>query len=421
RSHKMPEEVSHSAPAWLTEEYVQEKLRTYFGDESLILEKLEIKPAIPNGENYASVMTRINVEYSTKASKDRQATNFLVKTTFAAKDPAAHLLVHYGIYTREMDMYEQILPQMAEIGRSQLKDSRKLFAGTVNVDRERDSIIFEDLSLEKYKVACRLKKLDLEHTHLVLEKLANFHAAGAALAEQKPGIFEKNFDRGFYNKHTRGYEPIMRNQLQALSRSLELNKDLKQRYQAKIDRLVERVMDYGERSVTIRPGDFVTLCHGDIWTTNVMFNYAANGHPANAILIDFQFSVWNSPAIDLHYFFSTSIHENLRLEKQPELVQFYYYKLAEGLRKVKYSGVVPTLFEFQNQFRARAFYALFSSLIFEPCMLYTGKEEASIEMGMSDSEGGIRFRNSVYQAEHIQQKLPLILPFLDQQGLLDDM
>ncbi|KAH8267645.1 hypothetical protein KR018_012026, partial [Drosophila ironensis] len=354
--HTMPEEVSHLAPAWLTGEYVQEKLRIYLGEESLILEKLEIKPAVSNGENYSSVMTRINVEYSTKASKDRHATNFLVKTTFAAKDPVAHLLVHYGIYTREMDMYEQILPQMAEIGRSQLKDSRKLFAGTVNVDRERDSIIFEDLSLENYIVACRFKKLDLEHTHLVLEKLANFHAAGAALAEQKPGIFEKNFDRGFYNKHTRGYEPIMRNQLQALSRSLELNKDLKQRYQAKIDRLVERVMDYGERSVIIRPGDFVTLCHGDIWTSNVMFNYDANGHPANAIFIDFQFSVWNSPAIDLHYFFSTSILDNLRLEKQTELVQFYYYKLAEGLRKVKYSGVVPTLFEFQNQFRSRAFF-----------------------------------------------------------------
>ncbi|KAH8267233.1 hypothetical protein KR026_008598 [Drosophila bipectinata] len=417
----MPEESSHPAPKWLTREYVQEKLRAYFKDQSLELEKLEVKPAIPNGENYASVMTRVNVEYTTKGSKDKLATNFLLKTTFAEKDPAAHVLVHYGIYTREMDMYEKILPQLAAIIKSELNDSRKLFAGTVSVDREKDSIMFEDLSLENYKVMCRLKKLDLVHTHLALEKLASFHAASAALASQKPGIFEKNYDRGFFNKSVRAYQPIMRNLLQALSRSLELNSDLKERYQAKIDRLVDFVMDYGEQSTSINPGDFVTLCHGDLWTTNLMFQHDEQGHPTNAIFIDFQFSVWNSPAIDLHYFFSTSIYENLRLEKQPELVQFYYYKLAEALKKVKYSGKIPSLFEFQQQFRARAFYAVFSSLIFEPCMLYTGKEKASIEQGLSDSESGLRFRNSVYEAQHIQDKLPFILPFLDQLGLLDEM
>ncbi|XP_016952837.1 uncharacterized protein LOC108026419 [Drosophila biarmipes] len=417
----MPEETTHKAPAWLTEEYVEKKLRVYFKNDSLNVENLDIKPATANGENYASVMTRIKVEYTTKDSKDKQSTTFLLKTTFADKDPAAHLLFNYGIYTREIDMYEQILPRLADIVRDELHDSRKLFAATVNVDRERNSIMFEDLSLEKYKVACRVKKLDLEHTHLVLEKLADFHAAGAVLAERQRGIFEKNYDRGFFNKHVRGYEPIMRNILKALSRTLELNQDLKERYQEKIDGLIDNVMEYGERSTTINPGDFVTLAHGDIWTTNVMFQYDDEGHPTNAIFIDFQFSVWNSPAIDLHYFFSTSIHENLRLQNQTELVQFYYYKLVKALQKVNYSGKVPSLFEFQLQFRAKAFYAAFSSLIFEPTMVYNGKEEPSIESFMTADEKGVRLRDALYQTEENQKKLLLTLPFLDQWGLLDEM
>ncbi|XP_017017457.1 uncharacterized protein [Drosophila kikkawai] len=417
----MPEEKPHPAPEWLTKDYVEDKLKVYFKNNSLKLEKLEVKPAIPNGENYASIMTRINVEYTTKESGEKQATNFLVKTTVASKDPAAHVLKHYGIYTREMDMYEKILPQLAVIVKGELEDSMRLFAGTVNVDRERDSIIFEDLSLEKYKVACRLKKLDLEHTRLVLEKLADFHAAGAVLAERQPGIFEENFDRGFFNKHTRGYEPIMRNLLEALSRSLELQPDLKQRYQAKIDRLIDRVMDYGEQSTSINPGDFVTLTHGDIWTTNVMFQYDAEGHPFNAIFIDFQFTVWNSPALDLHYFFSTSIHENLWREKQSELVQFYFYKLVAALKKVKYSGRIPSLFEFQQQFRTKAFYAVFASLIFEPTMVYNGNEEASMEQILSSSEKGMRFKNDVYQLAEIKRKLQDTLPYLDHLGLLDEM
>ncbi|XP_041674679.1 LOW QUALITY PROTEIN: uncharacterized protein LOC108113795 [Drosophila eugracilis] len=414
----MSAKTSHKAPAWLTEEYVEKRLRVYFKNETL---NVDIKPAIASGENYASVMTRIYVDYTTSDSKHKQAVTFLVKTTFADKDPVSHILLNYGIYTREMDIYERILPRLADIVKNELRDSRKLFAATVNVDCERDSIVFEDLSLEKYKVACRVKKLDLEHVHLVLEKLANFHAAGAALAERQPGIFEKNYDRGFFNKHVRSYEPIMKNILIALSHTLELNPDLKERYKTKIDRLIDNVMDYGERSTSLSPGDFVTLAHGDIWTTNVMFQYDDQGHPINAILIDFQFSVWNSPAIDLHYFFSTSIHENLRLQHQTELVQFYYYKLAEALKKVKYLGKVPSLFEFQHQFRSKAFYAVFASLIFEPTMVYNGKEELSIQNFMSNDEKCERLRDAVYQTEENQKKLRLSLPFFDQLGLLDDM
>jgi len=352
----MAEKNTLEAPAWLTVDYVEKKLCKYFEDDSLKLKKLGIVPATAKGDNYASVMARINVNYSTKDSKDLQTGTFLLKTTFADKDPAAILLSDYGVYTREMEIYEQILPHLSKMVRDEIKDSRKLFAATVDVDRKRDSIIFEDLSLEQYKVACRLKKLDLKHTHLVLEKLARFHAAGAVLAKRKPGIFEKNYDRGFFNKHVRGYQQTFKNLLQALSRSLELNKDLKERYQRKIDRLVGNIMDYGERSTSVNPGDFLVLAHGDLWTTNVMFQYDDQGHPTNAILIDFQFSVWNSPAIDLHYFFSTSIQDNLRWKHQPELVQFYYYKLVESLKKLKYSQQIPTLFDFQLQFQARAFY-----------------------------------------------------------------
>ncbi|KAH8284214.1 hypothetical protein KR054_012243 [Drosophila jambulina] len=417
----MPETLTHKAPAWLTEEYVEEKLRVYFKDESLNVEQLEIKPAIGNGENYASVMTRINVEYTTTDSKVRQHATFLVKTTLADKDPASDLFSDYGIYTREMDMYNRILPHLADLVKEDVGDSRKMFAATVDVDRKRNSIIFEDLSLEKYKVACRLKKLGLSHTQLVLEKLAYFHAAGAALAERQPGIFEENYDRGFFNKHTRGYEHIMTSLLRALSRSLELNLDLKKRYQPKIDGLINRVMDYGEQSVSINPGDFVTMVHGDLWTTNVMFQYDGKGHPSNAIFIDFQFSVWNSPVIDLHYFFSTSIQEDLRLQHQPALVQFYYNKLVEGLRNLRYSGHVPSLFEFQQQFRAKAFYAAFASLVFGPTMVYTGKEEASVEQIISTSEKGLRFKDALYQSEYMQKILLSTLPFLDQYGLLDEM
>lgn len=54
-------------------------------------------------------------------------------------------------------------------------------------------------------------------------------------------------------------------------------------------------------------------------------------------------------------------------------------------------------------------------------MVYNGKEEASMEQILSTSEKGIRFKDSVYQAPEILEKMKDTLPFLDQLGLLDEM
>lgn len=54
-------------------------------------------------------------------------------------------------------------------------------------------------------------------------------------------------------------------------------------------------------------------------------------------------------------------------------------------------------------------------------MQYDGKEDASIEQVLSSSESGMRFKDSVYESKAIKKKLGIILPFLDQFGLLDDM
>lgn len=359
----MPEQTIqefHAAPVWLTREYVEQKLREYLKDEKVQLEQLHIKPATANGENYASVMTRINLEYTDKDLLHQRAT-FLVKTTFANKDPAAYILEPYGIYVREINMYEDVLPKLAKILREEFNDPRKYFAATMSADRERDSIIFEDMSLEKYYVADRLAQLDAKKTKLLLEKLAAFHAAAAVLNQRQPGIFSEKYDRCFFNRHTRGYQPVMQNMVNALAKSLDNDEELK-RYAEKVkglasDKSNPRIMEYTERSMEYQEGDFLTLCHGDLWTTNFMFHNNEHGEADNVIFIDFQFSVFNSPAIDLQYLFATSIQEDVCVD---EMIQFYHKHLVQALKKLKYSykGKVPSLFDFQLQFQARAFYGM---------------------------------------------------------------
>ncbi|XP_060646848.1 uncharacterized protein LOC132784939 [Drosophila nasuta] len=416
----MPEPIVnefHVAPIFLTRDYIEQKLRAYVKDAKLQLTELQVTPGTANGENFVSVMTRITMKYRGKDLVNQKAT-FLVKTTFADKDPVAHLLEPYGIYVREMDMYEEILPKLSAIIKQDLHDPRKLFAGTMNVDRERTSIIFEDMSLEKYFVADRIKQLDREHAEMTLEKLALFHATSKVLSERQPGIFKDKYERCFFNKHTRGYQPMMENLIKALEISLRDDEELYPRYGEKLKRVAEHIMEYCERVMEPKKDDFLTLCHGDLWTTNIMFHNNDEGRPDNVIFIDFQFSVWNSPAIDLQYFFWTSLQEDLC---HTEMVQFYHTKLVHALKNLNFKGHIPSLFEFQQQFQARSFYAIFAGLAFLACMMHVGKEELSIQRAISPLKEDEAVRVSLYKTKIMRQKIKRFLPIFDRMGLLDDM
>lgn len=55
---------SYSVPEWLTNEFLDEHLRKYFGNNELRVFNFEAAPATKKGENFASTITRVHVIYS---------------------------------------------------------------------------------------------------------------------------------------------------------------------------------------------------------------------------------------------------------------------------------------------------------------------------------------------------------------------
>lgn len=129
-------------------------------------------------------------------------------------------------------------------------------------------------------------------------------------------------------------------------------------YAEKLRKLKPDLIEKGRRVFDPSPSHFNTLIHGDIWTNNIMLLYDEANQLENAAIIDFQFCCWTSPAVDLQYFFNTSLAEDLRLYHQEELVQYYHKKLSITLKRLNYQKHVPTLHEFQIQFLEKTFYGM---------------------------------------------------------------
>lgn len=65
-----------------------------------------------------------------------------------------------------------------------------------------------------------------------------------------------------------------------------------------------------------------------------------------------------SPAIDLHYFFATSLADDVR-EDIDYLLDYYYDHLLATFKKLKCPlSIAPTRKQFRDDFRKRVFYGM---------------------------------------------------------------
>ncbi|KMY89393.1 uncharacterized protein LOC6731728 [Drosophila simulans] len=403
-------------PTWLTAEYLQPKLRSYCQDDRLQVLRIWAKPATGKGENFVGVMTRIYVDYQLGDGSVVNKT-YIVKQALAADVPQAEVFFEYDLYTREMDMYEFILPKLKELLQEAGLDG-KLTADAIAVDREYNTMILEDLAPFKFVNADRVKQLDMAHTKLTLEMLAKFHAASIVLQERHPNLLTKCFFTHFFSRDKKAYSEVFAGLFRAFLRFIDGQPNLKATYGDKLHKLRTHIMEYGARAYDVGEIDLKTLNHGDCWTTNIMFQYDDAGEPRSVVAIDFQFSNCTSPTIDLHYFFTTSLREEVR-DKESELVEHHYKALKANLEKFSFKGSFPTLQEYELQFERRRFMSLLAHM-FKPCMIYNGSEETSDFSSLyTDSPEGLRYQESVYASEAVIRSATKLLAILDAKGLLD--
>lgn len=343
------------APEWLTKDYLETCLRTYYNDAKLKLVKMQAKAALGKGENYGGVLTRVKAEFKPSCNNSGiKKGSYIIKTTFEGDELAIKAMEPYDIFNREIGIYEEILPKL-KLLLKEIGDDEQIFAETMAVDKEKSALVFEDLNDRDFIMPNRLEGLNMDITKIVLRKLAKMHACSAVLNEREGNSLE-GYNCGMFNRHTDNYAPCFVGCLEACTRLVSKWPEFNYLTE-KLQKLKPQFMELGKQVFDPLPNHLNVFCHGDLWTNNVLVKYDSKTQkPLDVIIIDFQYAAWGSPAIDLFYFFNTSLPEDLHLNAQDELIQFYYQHLSDTLVKLKYQEDIPSLHKFHMQLQEKSFY-----------------------------------------------------------------
>ncbi|XP_055706849.1 uncharacterized protein LOC129803968 [Phlebotomus papatasi] len=403
-------------PNWLNQPFFENILRKRKKEDGIFVDSLQLEFVGGKGENYASTLYR--GQFNSTLNRNKRRYSMIIKTTYEDNQLANDILSEYNIFKQEMEMYDQILPEYQRLLRT-IDDHSQISPKSIYCDYDNSIIVFEDLSARGFKMVDRRVRLDRYHAELVLMKLARLHAASVAV-EAKSTYNLKKFQTGMFNRKTSGVSSYFLTNLDALINCISKWKGYEY-YADKLRKLRPHLEERARQMYDPKDDDLNVLIHGDLWTNNVMFKYNNQEQPIDVQIVDYQFMCWAPATVDLHYFFNTSLIEDLRQTSIDELVQFYHKHLSDTLQKLGLGEKIPTLHQFQISMLKNEFGRLIYGLLSQPVMIVDGEAAADADFNaiIGLDSRSLQFKENVYKNEKVHCAIRHLLPRLDHRGLLD--
>lgn len=249
----------------MTEKYLNNNVLTKVFEKienrDVVIKDFEISMGSKKGDNYSSDIYRVNVNYEVDGV---HKTLPVIAKYMLDSESIKQIMEEYEVTKKEREMYAKHLPKMFEL--TGIKFGPECYYITD------DNVVFflEDLKNDGYDVADRTLGLDLNHTKLVIEKLAKFHATSMVLAENEPEVF-KSFSKGMVRENADFTFDMWDSSITLLLGVIEKWEGFEE--------IVEKVkkININSRERLLKcyyqESDFKALNHGDCWTNNFMFKY----------------------------------------------------------------------------------------------------------------------------------------------------
>ncbi|KAH8307632.1 hypothetical protein KR044_006405 [Drosophila immigrans] len=389
------------------------------------IQRFDISRALKAGENYASVMLRVRIEVEL-TDNTVKSHSYMMKVPHESDNMQA-MLESANFFPVENDAYLNILPKFEALYKAkglQITFSPRAFKFTESIKLEpklENTVVMYDLGQDGYKNVNRLEGVDFQQTKFVLQKMAQYTAAGA----QYFRVFGPYTDRlmqGMLGKESENSMAVFQKVLEPLQRcfldNLKNYKDC-EKYRPKLVKVFAELKNTLPKLDKYDSSEFNGLIHGDCWINNLLFKFKPNGDLDDMRFVDFQMPRYGHPSPDLFQFLITSVHINHKLKDFDYFISYYHDKLIEHLRLLEYDQPFPTLRDLHIKLYKYGIWAVISSLMALPVVLLDPNESATVENLLGDSTEGDHLKNIMFANKRYITQIEQILPWLDNRGLLD--
>ncbi|XP_037951186.1 uncharacterized protein LOC119681945 [Teleopsis dalmanni] len=407
--------VNSKVPAWVKAELFEDFLKQTIPDFKGI-KNFKAYPALAAGENYATVVLRIEIEMELADEKTKTA-SYIMKVRHANllfKDAPVQ---EHNIFDIEADMYLNIVPQFERMY-NEAGVQIKFGAQCYKLNTKEDYVLLEDLRPRDFKNANRLEGLDLEHTKATLKKLAQWHAASAVYVETI-GKYDDKYLVGHFRPDFKG---MMKQVTDGMAKSfLTCMKTYAghEEYEDSVLKVAPKMVDELFKFSKIDASEFNVLNHGDCWSNNIMSQWDAFGKIKETYLVDYQIPKYGTPAQDLLYFLLSSTKLELKLSQFEYFIKYYYDNLIENLKLLKYNKPLPQLKEIHAILYKYGLWGYTTATGVMAAVLLDPNDNADLEMFVSESNTAADFKMLMFSNGRYRKHIEAILPWLKNRGALE--
>lgn len=393
-----------AAPEWLTPEYIENMLRGFFKDDSLLVGKFQVQPGSSVGDNYVSQIFRVNVDYS---RQNQQQSICIIAKVMPNTDLSKEMNKGIDFFKVEKLMLTETLTLMYE-KLLEHNENERFFPFLYNLDIDNKMIFMEDLKAEGYQMVDRKTPLDLEHSLLVIKSLAKMHAAGYLLLKENPAYKEKYLDYLWRKEKEENLMfKLVEGSLTCLVNSLDvwpISEEDKNVFRNFRGNLYEKLADNYSRKET----SFNVLLHGDCWLNNIMFKYE-NEKLTSVKLIDYQICNYNSIGLDLNYFIFTSTKNDVKIKYLEEIFKTYYETFIGIAGEVKGFNIDVI----RKEFIEKLVFGFVCAAIFRGGVLASKPFDLDAYAAGQDSPSNLQ----AYQNEKYIEEIVELLPLFKKHGI----
>ncbi|XP_030374581.1 uncharacterized protein LOC115624126 [Scaptodrosophila lebanonensis] len=400
-----------SAPEWVNQQLFNGVLKQSIHDFQSI-QNFDVKAAISGGENFLTIVLRIQIQISLKDDKTKNI-SFILKLPLVSDLGDKHDF--HDLFVVENEMYDSIVPELEAIYAKNADLNIKfkpVHIKFIEPEPKCDYILMEDLHERGYKNLQRLDGLGQPEMESVLKKLAQWHAASAQRVAEL-GPYGERYQLSYFGEESAKMLENMNNNFNLpfleCMQQYNLNPDMMLFISNYTSRLTDLYIEFGK----VDPEEFNVLNHGDFWCNNFMCKLNEDTSAIEDIcFVDFQLPKYGTPAQDLFCLLMTTSEFSIKLKKFDHFIAYYHEELVAHLKLLRYPKKVPTLAELQANLQKNSLWAFVCAQRMLPVALLPSTSDANIENFMSSSDKGVAFKRKMLLNPSYKKQIEIILPWL---------